>query len=68
VTLGVLGPGLLVGPTVVAMKGGQLAAWVRSTRVAGTITMSASADGLLAGTIDLTSQPVEGLPPVPVDR
>ena len=45
VTLSVSGPGSLIGPTTVTMRGGQLATWVRPGRTAGTITLSASAAG-----------------------
>jgi hypothetical protein len=68
VTLAVSGPGAIVGPSTVTMKGGQLAAWVRPTRVAGTITLTASATGLTAGNVALTSQAVADLPPAPADR
>ena len=57
-----------VGPTSVAMKGGQLATWVRPGRVAGSIVLTASAAGLIAGTTTLTAQAVAGLPPAPADR
>lgn len=68
VTLGVSGPGSIIGPTTVTMKGGQLATWVRPGRAAGTITVTASASGLTAGTATLTSQAVADLPPAPADR
>jgi hypothetical protein len=68
VTLAVSGPGSIVGPTSVAMKGGQLATWVRPGRVAGTITLTATASGLTAGTATLTAQAVPDLPAAPADR
>jgi beta-galactosidase len=68
VTLAVSGPASIVGPTAVAMKGGQLATWVRPTRTAGTITLTASASGLTSGTATLTSSAVADLPPAPADR
>ncbi len=68
VNLSVSGPGSIVGPAVVTMKGGQLAAWVRAGRTAGTITLTASAPGLASASLTLTSQAVPGLPPAPPDR
>ncbi len=68
VTLAVNGPGSLVGPTSITMKGGQLAAWVRSTRTAGTITLTATGTGLTQATATLNSQAVPGLPPLPAGR
>jgi hypothetical protein len=67
-TLSISGPGSILGPATVMMKGGQLATWVRSSRTAGTITLKASAPGLIPALQSLTSQPVPGLPPVPADR
>jgi len=68
VTLSVSGPGSLIGPTSVAMKGGQLATWVRPGRTAGTVTLTASASGLTTATATLTAQAVADLPPAPADR
>jgi beta-galactosidase len=68
VTLAVTGPGSIVGPTAVAMKGGQLATWVRGGRVGGTITLTASATGLTTATATLTSTSIAGLPAAPGDR
>jgi Glycosyl hydrolases family 2, TIM barrel domain/Glycoside hydrolase family 2 C-terminal domain 5/Glycosyl hydrolases family 2/Glycosyl hydrolases family 2, sugar binding domain/Domain of unknown function (DUF4982) len=68
ITLSISGPGSIVGPTTVTMKGGQLAAWVRSGRIGGTITLTASGSGLTPASVNLTSQSVPGLPPCPVDR
>jgi beta-galactosidase len=68
ITLSISGPGSLVGPTVVSMKGGELATWVRSTRAVGTITLTASAPGLTSASLTLMSTAVPGLPPVPADR
>ena len=52
----------------VTMKGGQLAAWSRSGRTAGTITVTASSTGLTTGTVDLTGQAVANLLAPPADR
>jgi hypothetical protein len=68
ITLSVTGPGSLVGPAAVTMKGGQLATWVRAGRTAGTITLSASASSLEAASVDLTALAVPDLPPAPPDR
>jgi len=68
VTLTLTGPGSIVGPTPITMKGGQLATWVRPSRTAGTITLTAAATGLTAGTTALTSEAVVGLPPAPAGR
>jgi beta-galactosidase len=68
VTLSVTGPATIIGPTSVAVKGGQLATWVKPGRTAGTITLTASASGLTAATATLTSQAVADLPAAPSDR
>jgi hypothetical protein len=68
VTLSLTGPGTIVGPATITMKGGQLATWVRPGRTAGTITLTAAATGLTSGTAMLTSQTVAGLPPAPAGR
>lgn len=68
VTLSISGPGAIVGPTTVTLKGGQLATWVRAGRAPGTITVSASAPGLVSGTTVLTSRAAPDLPPAPADR
>jgi Glycosyl hydrolases family 2/Glycoside hydrolase family 2 C-terminal domain 5/Glycosyl hydrolases family 2, TIM barrel domain/Glycosyl hydrolases family 2, sugar binding domain len=68
VTLAVSGPASIVGPTTLTMKGGQLAVWIRPGRVAGPITVTASAAGLTAGTATLTAQAVPDLPPAPAGR
>ncbi len=68
VTLTVTGPATIVGPATIAMKGGQLAFWVRPSRTAGSITVTAAATGLTSGTATLTSQAVAGLPPAPAGR
>jgi len=68
VTLAVSGPGALVGPSTLTMKGGQLATWVRSTRANGTVTLTASAPGLSTASVELTSETVLGLAPAPADR
>jgi Glycosyl hydrolases family 2/Glycoside hydrolase family 2 C-terminal domain 5/Glycosyl hydrolases family 2, TIM barrel domain/Glycosyl hydrolases family 2, sugar binding domain/Domain of unknown function (DUF4982) len=68
VMLSVSGPGSIVGPTTITMKGGQLATWIKPGRTAGTITVTASSSGLTSGTATLTSQAVPGLPAAPADR
>jgi hypothetical protein len=68
VTVGISGPGTIVGPAALTMKGGQLAVWVRAERSAGTITLKAAAPGLESASIELTSREVVGLPPIPTDR
>ena len=68
VTLSVSGPGSLIGPTSVTMKGGQLATWVRPGRTAGTITLTASASGVTTATTTLTSQAAADVPAAPADR
>jgi hypothetical protein len=68
VTVYVTGEGSLVGPSPLTMKGGQLAFWVRSTRTAGSIALTASSSGLTQATATLTSQSVPRLPPLPTGR
>jgi Glycosyl hydrolases family 2, TIM barrel domain/Glycosyl hydrolases family 2/Glycoside hydrolase family 2 C-terminal domain 5/Glycosyl hydrolases family 2, sugar binding domain len=68
VNLSISGPGTIVGPATVTMKGGQLAAWVRAGRTAGTITLMASATGLTSASVALSAQAVPNLPPAPADR
>jgi hypothetical protein len=68
VALMISGPGSLVGPGSITMKGGQLATWVRAARTAGTIILRASAPGLTSASLTLTSSPVPGLPALPPDR
>jgi hypothetical protein len=68
VTLTVSGPGTIVGPAVLTMKGGQLAVWVRAGRTAGTIILTARALDLRPASISLTSREVADLPPAPPDR
>ena len=68
VQLSIRGPGSIVGPVVLTMKGGQLAVWVRAGRKPGTITLTASAPGLTPASLDLTGVAVPGLPPAPADR
>jgi hypothetical protein len=68
VTLSLTGPGTIVGPTTVTMKGGQLATWVRPGRTAGSIMLTAASTGLTSGTTTLTSQAVTGLPLAPAGR
>jgi hypothetical protein len=68
VDLAVSGPGGIVGPATVTMKGGQLAVWVRGSRTPGTVTRTAEAPGLTPASLSLISRPVSGLPPAPADR
>jgi len=68
VSLSISGPGSIVGPSTLTMKSGQLAVWVRGQRMAGTITLTASAPGMGETSVELTSLEVPGLPPLPVDR
>jgi hypothetical protein len=68
VPLGVSGAGSIVGPASIVMKGGHFAVWVRSTRTPGTVTLTASCSGLTQASVDLTSQAVPGLPPLPAGR
>jgi beta-galactosidase len=60
--------GSIVGSTSTVLQGGQLAVWVRSTRTPGTITLTASGTGLAQASVDLTSQAVPGVPPLPAGR
>lgn len=59
------GPGFVIGQKAVAVRGGQWAVWVRSTRGQGDITLKATCDGLDAGTLTIKTQTVAGLPAVP---
>ncbi len=68
VGLSVKGPATIVGPKILTMKGGQLAVWIRAGREAGTITLTAGAGGLLAGTVSIESLAVAGMPSAPSDR
>ncbi|MBN1760046.1 MAG: DUF4982 domain-containing protein, partial [Chitinispirillaceae bacterium] len=45
----------ILGPSTVAMKGGQLATWVRAGTKGGSITVSASSSGLTNGTLTLST-------------
>jgi hypothetical protein len=68
IALTVSGPGSIVGPIDVVMKGGQLAVRMRTGRTPGAITLTAGAPGLTSASLILTSQAVPGLPPKPADR
>jgi hypothetical protein len=59
------GPGSIVGPTSLRMKGGQLAVWVRARRSPGTITLTASSPGLTAARASIEVHAVPGLPDPP---
>ncbi|OUP49009.1 discoidin domain-containing protein [Lachnoclostridium sp. An181] len=65
VSFSVEGPGLVVGPKTIKVRGGQLGVWVKSKRGEGNITLTASADGLAPASIVLETEAVEGLPEVP---
>ena len=68
IALGLSGPGSIVGPTSIVMKGGKLAVWVWSTRTPRAIALTASGTGLAQAAVDPTSQAVPGLPPCPAGR
>jgi hypothetical protein len=68
VRLTVAGPATIVGPTTITLKGGQLAAWIRPGRVAGSVTVTAAATGLTSGTTTLTATAVPDLPAAPAGR
>lgn len=55
VSLSISGPGTILGPKTVTMKGGQLATWVRAGTNQGTIKLNATASGLTSASIDLIS-------------
>jgi hypothetical protein len=55
VTISATAPGSIIGPTSIAMIGGQLATWVRAGTIAGTITVNASSSGLTPASITLVS-------------
>lgn len=59
------GPGFVIGQKAVAVRGGQWAVWVRSTRGEGNITLTATGEGLKPTTITIPTQTVEGLPQPP---
>lgn len=65
VTFSVEGPGLVIGPKTVPLRGGQWAVWVRSRRGEGPIVLKAASEGLTPVTLTLPTQTVAGLPPVP---
>ncbi|MBN1131176.1 MAG: DUF4982 domain-containing protein [Chitinispirillaceae bacterium] len=46
----------VIGPATVAMKGGQLAVWVRSTTAPGPVTVTATSGSLTPGTYALISR------------
>jgi len=56
IALGLSGPGSIVGPTSIVMKGGKLAVWVWSTRTPRAIALTASGTGLAQAAVDPTSQ------------
>jgi hypothetical protein len=68
VNLSLSGPGSIVGPTTIGLKGGQLATWVRATRATGPLTLEASAPGLASASVELLSEAVPGIPPAPAGR
>ena len=66
VTFSVSGPGAIVGTNPVAAEAGIASVLVRTTRTAGTITVTASASGLTSGSASVTSQAMtESIVPTP---
>jgi fibronectin type 3 domain-containing protein len=68
VNLSISGHGTILGPTAIAMKGGELATWLQAGRVAGTMTLTASAPGLASASLTLTNQTVpyiDSIDPLP---
>ena len=59
------GPGYVIGQKAVAVRGGQWAVWVRSTRGSGDITLTASCEGLTSASVTISTQAVSGLPQAP---
>jgi beta-galactosidase len=49
------GPGEIIGPSEVALIGGCIATWVKSTREPGTITIRANSTRLTSETIRIES-------------
>ena len=68
VSLSVTGPGSIVGPTSVTVKGGQLATWVRSGGTAGTISITAQSSGLTTASLALTGSVVTSVASPVVSR
>jgi hypothetical protein len=60
------GHGKIIGPSVIQMKGGQLATWIQAGRVAGTVTLTASGTGLTPASLTFTNQTVPNIDPLPV--
>lgn len=56
INLSVSGAGKLIGPTVITLKGGQLAAWIQAGTSAGNITLTASGSGLTSASVTLSSK------------
>ena len=66
VTFSVSGPGTIVGTNPVAAEAGIASVLVRTTRAAGTITVTASASDLTSGNASVTSQAMtESIVPTP---
>jgi hypothetical protein len=65
VNLSVSGHGKILGPTAIAMKGGQLATWLQAGRAAGSVTLTAGGTGLTPATLTLTNQAVPDIDPLP---
>ncbi|HJA63200.1 MAG TPA: discoidin domain-containing protein, partial [Candidatus Intestinimonas stercoravium] len=65
ITFTTQGPGFVIGEKTVAVRGGQWAVWVRSTRGEGDITLTATGDGLEGCTITIPTETVGGLPEAP---
>lgn len=55
VTLGANNGAKVIGPATVAMKGGQLAVWVRGSTAPGPITVTATSGSLTAGSYSLVN-------------
>ncbi len=53
VSLSISGPGTILGPNTISMKGGQLATWIRSKTTMGTITLTARSSQLTTATLNL---------------
>jgi hypothetical protein len=66
--LSIAGPGSIIGPATLIMKGGQLAVWIRAGRTAGTVTLTASAVGLKAASLELTGLEISGPPTAQAGR
>ena len=59
------GPGFVIGEKAVAVRGGQWAVWVRSTRGQGDIVLKATGEGLTEASVTIKTEAVAGLPEAP---